>query len=216
MLDLIRHRWHDITPRISSKIAVFPGDTHFEREVLLDMEQGANLTLSTMRTTLHLGAHADAPSHYHVEGEGIADRDLAPYLGPCEVRHVRVPPRTRLTPEHLDWVKPRAPRLLLATGTFTNPDEWSGDFAALSPELVDWLADSGVILVGLDTPSVDVADDAALLSHAALYRRRLAVLEGVVLDRVPAGVYTLVALPLPIVDGDASPVRAILVEGGGQ
>ena len=215
MLDLTRQPWHDITPRISPKIAVFPGDTPFERQVLLDMQNGAHLTLSTMRTTLHLGAHADAPSHYHADGADIARRDLAPYLGLCEVRHVSVSPRTRVTPAHLGGVLPRAPRLLLRTGTFPDPNAWTDDFAALSPELIDWLADAGVTLVGLDTPSVDVSDDQVLLSHAALYRRDMAVLECVVLDHVPAGLYTLIALPLPIVDGDASPVRAILVEAGG-
>jgi hypothetical protein len=33
-----------------------------------------------------------------------------------------------------------------------------------------------------------------------------------VLKHVPEGVYSLVALPLPIQDGDASPVRALLFE----
>ena len=38
------------------------------------------------------------------------------------------------------------------------------------------------------------------------------VLEGLVLDHVAPGWYELIALPLPIVGGDASPVRAILRE----
>jgi|TARA_B110000495_G_C22737174_1_gene432375 arylformamidase len=40
----------------------------------------------------------------------------------------------------------------------------------------------------------------------------MAVLEGIVLDRVGDGVYTLVALPLSIEGADASPVRAVLLE----
>ena len=39
-----------------------------------------------------------------------------------------------------------------------------------------------------------------------------AFLEGLVLDHVPAGEYELIALPLAIEGGDASPVRAILRE----
>ena len=38
------------------------------------------------------------------------------------------------------------------------------------------------------------------------------VLEGLVLDGVPPGRYELIALPLPIVGADASPVRAVLRE----
>ncbi len=53
---------YDISPLVTPEIAVFPGDTAFRRHVLLDMNKGDNLTLSSMTTTLHLGAHADAPS----------------------------------------------------------------------------------------------------------------------------------------------------------
>jgi arylformamidase len=38
----------------------------------------------------------------------------------------------------------------------------------------------------------------------------MAILEGLVLQDVPEGVYELIALPLPLVGFDASPVRAIL------
>ena len=39
----------------------------------------------------------------------------------------------------------------------------------------------------------------------------LAILEGVVLDHVNSGLYKLIALPLALVDADASPVRAVLI-----
>ena len=38
----------------------------------------------------------------------------------------------------------------------------------------------------------------------------MAILEGLVLDDVPAGDYELIALPLRLVGFDASPVRAVL------
>lgn len=212
MLDLTRQRWFDISPPITDKIAVFPGDTPFERQVLMDFQQGNHLELSTIRTTVHLGAHTDAPNHYHADGQGIHQRNLNYYVGLCEVRHVPVPPRTRLTPAHLQDQPPRAPRLLLRTDTFRDPETWTNDFAALTPELVHWLADHGVLLVGIDTPSVDLADDRVLASHHAIFERDLAILEGIVLDEVADGLYTLIALPLRLVGLDASPVRAILVQ----
>jgi arylformamidase len=39
----------------------------------------------------------------------------------------------------------------------------------------------------------------------------MSILEGLVLRDVPDGVYELIALPLPIEAGDASPVRAVLL-----
>ena len=103
-----------------------------------------------------------------------------------------------------------APRVLLRTGTFPEPEGWNSDFASLSPELVDALAAAGVVLVGIDTPSVDPFDDAELESHRALRRHGIANLEGLVLGHVPPGRYTLIALPLPLEGADASPVRAAL------
>ena len=200
---------YDLSPRISPRIGVFPGDTPFRQRFLCRLDAGANLDLSTVETTVHLGAHADAPSHYQAGAPGIAERPLSLYLGPCEVLRVDVPRGGRVLPAHLPSA-PRAPRVLLHTGTFPDPDAWNPDFAALSPELVHHLAAAGVRLVGIDTPSIDLQDDAALLAHSAVAAHDMAVLEGLLLGHVPPGLYELIALPLPIEGADASPVRAVL------
>ncbi len=200
---------YDITPPISERLAVWPGDTRPRRQVLLDMGRGDNITLSTLYATVHLGAHVDAPSHYGATAATIDQRRLDYYLGRCQVMHVAASRATRITPAMLPG-PPRAPRLLLATGTFPDPERFNEDFAALSPQLVDHLHDQGVILVGIDTPSVDLFDSKDLPSHQACLRHDMAILEGVVLTEVPDGVYELIAVPLKLVGFDASPVRAVL------
>ncbi|MGZ3662708.1 MAG: cyclase family protein, partial [Bdellovibrionota bacterium] len=171
-----------------------------------------HLALSSITTTVHLGAHADSSSHYHAKGKGVDQRPLERYLGPCQVMEVNLPRGDRILPRHIGAVK--APRVLFKTGSFPDPNKWNGDFNSLSPELIEHLADQDVITVGIDTPSVDPADSKALESHQALFRRDVAVLEGIILNRVESGLYTLIALPLPLKDADASPVRAILLEPG--
>jgi arylformamidase len=69
-----------------------------------------------------------------------------------------------------------------------------------------------VLLLGLDTPSVDALDSEELPVHRALVARRIAILEGLALEGVPEGEYELIALPLPLRDLDGSPVRAVLRE----
>ena len=200
----------DISPLVSPRIAVWPGDVGYSRQVALSLAQGANLDLSSVTTTVHLGAHADAPSHYALGGQDVAARRLELYYGPCQVMAVEVPRGTRVRPEHLPGPL-RAPRLLLRTGTFPDPERWNTDFAALSPELIEHVHAAGGVLVGLDTPSVDLFDDKALLTHQALLRRDMANLEGLVLDHVQPGLYTLCAFPLRLEGADASPVRAVLI-----
>jgi arylformamidase len=203
---------YDLTPKISQRLGVFPGDQAFERRVAMSFKQGHHLELSAMNTTVHLGAHADAPSHYSSHGVSIEKRDLGLYMGSAQVIRIKgLKPKERVTVQHLGGKKITAPRVLIDTGSFPEPEKWNSDFNSFSPELLDYLADQGVKLVGIDTPSVDPEDSKALEAHQILAKRDFAVLEGLLLKDVPEGLYTLVALPLPIEGGDASPVRAVLL-----
>jgi arylformamidase len=102
--------------------------------------------------------------------------------------------------------------VLFRTGSYPDPNHFNEDFCSLSPALIELLAGEGVRMVGIDTPSIDPCSSKDLPSHAMVAAHDMAILEGVVLDDVPDGVYTLIALPLRIEGADASPVRAVLVE----
>ena len=200
---------YDISPPITQHLAVWPGDTPLTREILADLSRGDNMTLSTLRATVHLGSHADGPSHYDKDAPSIGQRALDYYVGPCHVIRVNVARATRITPS-MFTDKITASRILFATGTYPDPQNWNNDFAALSVELIDFLDEHGVITVGIDTPSVDLFDAKDLPAHKAILRHYMSILEGLVLKDVPPGDYELMALPLPLVGFDASPVRAIL------
>lgn len=200
---------YDISPPLRPSIAVWPGDTPLTREVLTDLDDGANLTLSTLHATVHLGAHTDSPHHTARAAGDIASQPLEAYLGPCQVITADVARGSRIRPGDLT-VRITQPRVLLRTGTFPDPDRWNEDFAALAPDLVERLAGEGVRLVGIDTPSVDLFTSKSLPAHAACVAHDVRVLEGIVLDHVPDGVYELIALPLRLEGFDASPVRAVL------
>jgi arylformamidase len=68
----------------------------------------------------------------------------------------------------------------------------------------------GIRLIGLDLPSVDPLDSKELSAHHELASHDIHILEGLVLDDVAPGDYELIALPLPLVEADGSPVRAVL------
>lgn len=201
----------DISPEISEEIAVWPGDTAFSRRVNLDFEQGHNLLLSEIHTSVHLGAHTDAPNHYAPRELGIAAVPLEPYIGDCQVISTSIKRGERIYPKDITGITISAPRILFRTDSYPKPNSFTPDFNSLSPELVEYLAGFGVQLVGIDTPSVDPFESKALESHSAIYKHRMAILEGIVLSAIPDGRYFLIALPLKLKDADASPVRAILL-----
>lgn len=204
---------YDISPTVGPGFPVWPGDTDYAARLTWRLAAGDSVNLSAVTTTPHLGSHADAPFHTEADGPTVADLPLAPFLGPCRV--VAVPGRPRLVePAHLAGIDPTdPPRLLFKTGSaraLGRGESFPEEFTALSPDLARRLAEAGTLLAGVDTPSVDPFDSKTLDAHHALARGGVAILEGLVLDEVPPGLYELIALPLKVRGLDASPVRAVL------
>jgi arylformamidase len=190
---------------------VWPGDTPFSSRLTSRLADGASVNLSALTTTLHLGAHADAPFHTEEGGATAAELPLTPFLGPCRV--VQVGDVGLVEPHHLGGLDPTdPPRLLLKTGfpPLAAGRPFPERFTALAPALARHLAAAGTLLVGLDSPSVDPFDSKTLDAHHALVAGGVANLEGLALAAVPPGLYELIALPLNLAGLDASPVRAVL------
>ncbi len=204
----------DITPTISPRLKVWPGDTPPSRQVLCDLSKGDNITLSTLHATVHLGAHADGPNHYGKDAPSIEQMPLDRYFGHCQVLEAAAPRGARITPADVRGLdRLHAPIVLLRSASVADPQNWNEDFSALSVELVDDLAGRGVRTIGIDTPSVDLFSSKDLEAHHAILAHGIAILEGLILKHVPAGPdhqYELIALPLPLEGFDASPVRAVL------
>ena len=202
---------YDLSPPITEQLAVWPGDTAMSREQLLKIESGDSVTLSTLRATVHLGSHADGINHYAANEAGIGEQPLEHYIGHCQVVHVEASRGERYGIDSLPAdFEMLAPRILLCSGTYPDPNTFNEDFAAPDPSLIDHLAQQGMITIGVDTPSVDLCHCKDLLSHTACLRNQVRILETLQLQKVPAGCYELIALPLKLMGFDGSPVRAIL------
>jgi arylformamidase len=200
---------YDISPTVRPEIPVWPGDTPFQARLSWSIAAGASVNVTALTTTLHLGAHADAPFHTEPRGEGMAEMPIDRYLGPCRV--IKVPASPLVEPRHLEGIDLDSPRrLLFRSDSVRDRKSFPDRFTALSPELAALLVERGALLVGVDTPSVDPFDSKELPAHHALARGGVAILEGLLLDGVPEAVYELIALPLKLAGLDASPVRAVL------
>jgi arylformamidase len=203
-------RTYDISPPISPQLAVWPGDVPFSRELTASLASGDEVTTSALRATAHLGAHADAPSHFLAGAPTIDAIEISTYVGACQV--IRVHAERGATIPSRTIASIRAPRVLLATGTYPDPSRFNHDFAAPSVELIERLHAARVLLLGVDTPSVDLSADAHLPVHRRCAELGIAIVEGLVLQDIPEGTYDLIALPLRLAGFEASPVRAILRE----
>ena len=198
----------DISQVLRPGLPVWPGDTAFSHIPTWSMSDSSPVNVSALTLSTHSGAHADAPLHYTAAGASIEAVGLEPYLGECLVIDARgcgplVEPR-HLPP--LDGAR----RVLLRTYEAFPHDAWDSRFTAVAPATIDALAAQNVILIGLDSPSLDPETSKTMAAHHAIARADMRVLEGLVLDDVPPGRYELIALPLAIAGADAAPVRAVL------
>ena len=204
---------YDISPALTAGMPVWPGDTPFQSSPNWVLEGGCPVNVARLTLSPHSGAHADAPLHYLADGAAIGAVPLTPYLGPCRVVHCLAPGAELSLPRlqaALQGSGPLPPRLLIRTYAQFPHTAWDQDFPGIAAEVIDWLGSQGVQLIGVDTASLDPADSKTMAAHLAVARQRMAILENLVLDAVPAGDYELIALPLKLMDTDASPVRAIL------
>ncbi len=205
----MQERIIDISPTLSETTAVWPGDKNLARQVQAQISPHSPIYLSSLMTTVHIGAHADAPSHYTAGASDIDAVDLGAYIGPCHVVTVDVQDIVRPA-DIAAALQLRPQRLLLRTKSFPNPEHFSTDFVAIAAETIHALAAHGCVLIGIDTPSVDPFSSKDLPAHHALAATGMRNLEGLVLSHVSDGPYELIALPLKLKGFDASPVRAIL------
>lgn len=206
-----RRLW-DISPPVAAGTPVFPGDTAYRQRWVWEIGPGCPVNVSELTLSPHTGAHTDAPLHYDPAGLPIGEVALDAYLGPCRVIHA-IGCGPLVEPAHLaPFLADCPPRVLVRTYARAPQDRWDSAFTAFASATLEALAARGVRLIGIDTPSLDPETSKTLDSHMVVRRHGMAILEGIVLDAVPAGDYELIALPLKLATADASPVRAVLRE----
>jgi arylformamidase len=206
-----RRIW-DISQRLHSATPMWPGEPGFALETRAAIGPECPVNVSVITASAHAGTHADSPLHYDAAGADCADAGLEVYVGPCIVADVRHA-RGRVEPYDVNWAALEgAERVLFRTYDRFPHEAWDSNFTAISAGVIARLRDMGVRLIGTDAASIDPETSKTMDAHLAVLAGDIRILEGLVLDDVPPGRYELIALPLPIVGGDASPVRAILRE----
>ncbi len=156
-------------------------------------------------------AYTDALFHYDSDGATIDEVALEVYLGPARLIDVRGKPRIDVD-SLAKWDLSKTPRVLLRTDGWTDSKHFPESIPVMEESVPAYLQQQGVVLIGLDVPSVDQLNSKTLPIHNALGAAGIHILEGLELREPPEGMYELIALPLNVLGADGSPVRAILRE----
>jgi arylformamidase len=200
---------HDITIPMCDALACWPGDTPFRFSWTCTKAEGATVNVGQLNLSVHTGTHADSPFHVDDAGARSDAFDLDKFIGPARVIDVRQ--RARLRHEDFGvFDLAGTPRVLFRTDAWTDHARFPVSIPVMDEDVPAWLHERGVVLIGVDVPSVDAIESTSLPNHHALNRYGITILEGLDLRDVPAGVYDLLALPIKLVGADGALVRAVL------
>lgn len=206
----------DVSVAVRPGTPEWPGDTPYSCGWTWSISAGDSVNVSSLTTSPHVGTHADAPLHVR-DGWPASDAlPLGAFVGPCAVLDVS-DATAEITRELLETQAAAVgvalgavQRLLLRTartvadGAF--PDEWP----SLTADCAASLAAGGLLLLGVDAPSVDARESKTLAVHHALFAGGAYNIENLDLRGVEPGSYELMAAPLRLAGLDAAPLRAVL------
>lgn len=201
--------WMDISMPLTNDISHWPGDVPFEFGLSASKEQTGSVNVGRISTSVHIGTHIDAPFHFDNGGKKVHDLDVNIYIGTALIADMRG--SSTIGRKELEQVDLKgARRLILRTREASSPKSFPVNPPYIRPDAGPWLKEKGVVLLGVDVPSVDELSSKTMDSHHSLHENGVCILENLRLDEVHPGLYELIALPLPLYGADGSPVRAVV------
>jgi arylformamidase len=203
---------HDISLALGADTAVYPGDPAFVRQCVCT-HQADGMELSRLSMGAHVGTHVDAPAHFLPGGKTLDAFGLERFV--LEAVVISVPGRPAVTADDLKGRDlTRGAAVIFQTDNSLCNRIASASFArcftALDPSAAQLCVAQGVVMVGIDAPSIDPVE-AGPLCHKILLGREILLLEGLDLRGVSPGRYRLICPPLKICRAEGAPVRALLL-----
>ncbi len=196
---------------LNSDVAEWPGDTPFQFQLNWTKQQSGSVNVGQIMTSTHIGTHIDAPFHFDEQGKKVHELPLENYIVDAIV--IDVSEQDVISRESLQEVRTgKAKAVLFRTSAWNKRAVFPDRIPVFEVGVVGWMVENGIVLFGVDLPSVDAITSKNLPMHHALGTAGRYILEGLVLDEIKEGTYQLIALPLKIEGADGSPVRAVLVE----
>lgn len=207
-----KNSWMDVSVPLRTGMVHWPGDPEPNFERICEMEQGAEANVTFCRMSAHTGTHMDAPCHFLQGRSGIDSFPLEAGIGPARV--IAAPDSDVIRRADLQGKGIQAgDRILLKTRNSTKP--WANldfqcDYVGIDSSGAKFLAEAGVVLVGVDYLSVGVFNGDGEETHTILLEAGIWIVEGLDLSGVDEGDYHLICLPLRIEHSDGSPARVVL------
>jgi arylformamidase len=217
MLELSEDQILDVSVGIHPGMLTWPSDPGVVVDPVSRVSRGDVASVSELHLGSHTGTHVDPPFHFIAEG-GTVDR-ISPtaLVGPAMVVDLtHVDGEVAALDLEAAGLEADCRRVLMKT---RNSEIWSdpspkfpASYVSLSAGGARWMVERRILLVGIDFLSIEKRGNPGHPTHLTLLGAGVVIVEGLNLSQVQPGEYTLVCLPLKIIDGDGAPARALLLK----
>lgn len=203
---------YDISMKIHSEMPVYKNRDHLKpvREIVKN-HTNSDFFSSNIKMNMHAGTHLDAPLHMLKGGTTIDQTDLSKIARPCFVVDL-TDIEDRITKDALLDKNINKGEFVLFKTKNSHISDFYYEYVFLDKSGAEYLNNLEITGVGIDSLSIGKGQENHE-THKILLRSGIIILEGLRLKEVNEGNYFLVAAPLKISNAEASPVRAILIDG---
>lgn len=201
---------YDLSPEISENMAVYKNRLEKRPKLTITrtIKEGANE--SKLDIYVHTGSHVDAPYHVLQDGKTIENINLDKFMGKAVVLDF-TNVKNAITKNHLKNVKIQKNEIVLLKTKTKAEKMFNPDFTYLEKTGAEYLVSKKIKAVGIDNLGIERSQPKHE-THKILLKNNIPIFEGLDLSKVKQGRYFFHGLPLKIRKGDASPIRAVLVE----
>lgn len=219
----------DLSQEIFQGMSIFP--MHQPTFIMTNMTHEENMAATGSKTlgfsarnlliSEHGGTHCDAVWEYKPSGATIDKMPLEYFWGSAiciDLSHI--PPTRKIEPHDLETALSKSGQtiepgdiVLLYTGHYDRnfgTDQWQTTYTGLSYDGAKWLAEKGVVNIGVDAPAIDHPDDLDFSGHLVCGEYDITNTENLCnLHLLVNKRFLYFGLPLKIRDGSGSPIRAV-------
>lgn len=193
-------RYIDITKTMQSGMKRYPSDPEVRIRRFKSLSKGDSCNLCAIKLGSHAGTHIDAPRHVFRKGRGVDRINIGDLI--CNVAVTDF-----TTASKQGFIK--QVRHIRFKGILFKRGRSQKRYLTLKDAI--WLVKSGLRLVGTSELTIEDPLYKKHPVHRFLLRHGVVLVEGLDLERVKAGCYTLICLPLKLSGGDGAPARAVLI-----
>ncbi len=177
-------------------------------------EEGTEFQIGKIEMVTNTGTYIDCPFHRFENGKDLSEVSLESFVDlEAVLIHVPYAETIEITENHLKNYKIKNRAVLICTGwdKYWNTDNYFENNPYLTKGAAEYLRDSGVKLVGIDSHNIDDTRGKSRPVHTTLLGAEILIVEHLCnLQSLPQDGFTFTAVPPKFIGAGTFPVRAFV------